>query len=150
MENLMKVVSVSETKTASNGRSYKTVQFVSLPKMITVGGRTVEVKSNQKAATRNLWADFKDEVTNVVQKGDSLFNDIAVGDIVEGKIVTVSTTDYAIGERTVNSWTGVIFSNEDQTKYINSQLKANNASVVEAVSTAVPVNTSVRQLQEVF
>lgn len=136
MENLLKVTQVSEVKTASNGREYKTVRFVSLPKMIMMGGRQVEIKSNQKEASRNLWADLENP-DGTVNKGDSLYRDIAVNDIVEGNIVSVNTSDYTIGERTVNSWTGVVFSNEDTIKYANSQLKSNNAQVVVAADTTL-------------
>jgi hypothetical protein len=133
---LIRVTHVSEVKTASNERNYKTVRFVSLPKTITVGGKTVEVKSNQKEASRNIWADMENP-DGTINKGDSLYRDIAVGDVIEGKITSVNTSDYTIGERTVNSWTGVIFSNEDEVKYINSQLKSNNANVVVAADTTI-------------
>ena len=136
MENLVRVTQVSEVKTATNDRNYKTVRFVSLPKMITIGGKQVEVKSNQKEASRNIWADLENP-DGTINKGDSLYNNIAVGDIVEGNIVSVNTSPYTIGERTVSSWTGVVFSNEDTIKYANSQLKSNNAEVVIAADTTL-------------
>lgn len=140
MENLVKVTQVSEVKTASNDRNYKTVRFVSMPKMITIGGKQVEVKSNQKEASRNIWADLENP-DGTINKGDSLYNNIAVGDYIEGNIVSVNTSPYTIGERQVTSWTGVVFSNEDTTKYVNSQLKSNNAEVVVAADTTLARTT---------
>jgi hypothetical protein len=140
MENIVKVTLVSEVKIATNERKYKTVRFVSMPKMITIGNKQVEVKSNQKEASRNIWADLENP-DGTINKGDSLYNTIAVNDYVEGTIVSVNTSPYSIGERTVNSWTGVVFSNEDTIKYVNSQLKSNNAEVVVAADTTL-VRTS--------
>jgi len=52
------------------------------------------------------------------------------GDLVAGKIIRVDTSDYTIGDRTVNSWKGIVFEGEDAIKYANSQLKSNNAKVL--------------------
>jgi hypothetical protein len=72
----------------------------------------VRLKSNQPLRTRNLWAERKLENGNVI-KADPLFSDIEVGDMVEGRVDTLTTTDYTLNGRTVNSITTVSFDNEN-------------------------------------
>lgn len=142
--NLIQVVSVSEVKTAKNSRPYKTVSFKEMEKSITVGGKTVSVKTNSPNRTRNIWGEGHTE-DGVSLKADALYNDIKVGDYIEGSFHTLATTPYTIGEgesaRQVSSYSCVVFSNEDVTSYANRQLKSNDATVIntEAVSIAPQV-----------
>lgn len=139
--NLIEVVSVSEVKTAKNSRQFKSVVFKELDKTVKYNGRDIQVKSNNPNRTRNVWGEGATE-DGVLIKADPLFASIKAGDIIEGTFVTVNTSEYTIGSgenaRTVSSYSTVIFGNEDAVKYINRQLKANDAHVVdtEAVSMA--------------
>lgn len=133
--NLIQVMAVSEMKTAKNNRQYQVVQFKELDKQTVIGGKTVNVKSNSSIRTRNIWGEG---VTpdGVVIKADVLFNDLKAGDVVEGAFHTLSTTDYTIGTgesaRTVNTYSCVVFSNENAITYANRQLKQNDATVINA------------------
>jgi hypothetical protein len=133
--NLIQVVAVSEMKTAKNSRQYQVVQFKELDKQTVINGRTVNVKSNSSIRTRNIWGTGV-TTDGVEIKADVLFNDLKAGDVVEGSFHTLSTTDYTIGEgesaRTVNTYSCVVFSNENAITYANRQLKQNNATVINA------------------
>ena len=133
-QSILKVTNVSEGQSEKHGFKFKTVSFSE--EMILSNG--VRIKSNN-TGIRNLFPDREMEIDGVVTKfkGDALFNDIKQGDLVSGKIVRLNTSSYTIGERTVNSWKGVVFSEEDAVKYANSQLKANNAVVITADGTQV-------------
>lgn len=137
--NLIQVVSVSEMKTAKNSRQYQVVQFKELNKETIIGGKTVSIKSNSNVRTRNIWGPGV-TTDGVEIKQDVLFNDLKAGDVVEGAFHTLSTTDYTIGmgesARTVNTYSCVVFSNENAITYANRQLKQNEATVIntEAVS----------------
>lgn len=140
--NLIQVVSVSEIKTAKTGRNFKTVTFKELDKQVVLNGKTINVKSNNPNRTRNIWGEGVTTDGEVI-KADPLYDTIQVNDVVEGSFHTVSTTDYTIGSgetaRTVNSYSCVVFSNEDLVKYVNRQLKNVEANVIDtAPVTMVP------------
>lgn len=126
MTQALTVIKITNNKSKKTGADFKTVEFTA---MSFLGGKPV--KSNL-SGTRNIWdkrtITLQDGTTQEV-KADPLFNGLAVGDLVSGRIVKVDTTDYDVNGRTVNSWKGVVFEGEDAIKYANSQLKANNAKV---------------------
>ena len=126
MERFLKVVSVGDLKKDKRGREYYSVSF----RLISmVGG--ISVLSNQKPITRVIWGAFTDNEGREFP-ADGLFTalkdkELAIGGLVEGQIVRVSTSNYEIDGKTVNSLTTVVFSNEDLVKQVNSQLKQNKA-----------------------
>lgn len=126
-QNVLTVNKITNNVSEKTGANFKTVEFTG---MSFLGGRPV--KSNL-SGTRNIW-DARtitlSDGTKQDVKADPLFHDLKVGDLVAGKILRVDTTDYQIGDRTVNSWKGIVFEGEDGIKYANSQLKANNAKVL--------------------
>jgi len=127
--NYIQVLSVSEVKTAKNGRLFQTVIFKELAKQINLGGRMVDVKSNNSTRTRNIWgAGVTPDGVEI--KAEALFQNLKAGDVVEGGFHTVATTDYLIGDRTVNTYSCVVFSNENVNSYANRQLKQSEATVV--------------------
>lgn len=126
-QNVLTVNNIVENVSEKTGAKFKTVEFTAATFM---GGKAV--KSNL-SSTRNIW-DAR-EITlgdGSIQKlkADPLFNDLKKGDLVAGRIIRFDTTEYAIGDRTVNSWKGVVFDGEDAVKYANSQLKSKEATVV--------------------
>ncbi len=126
MEKFLKVVSVGELSKDKRGREYYSVSFRPV-KMV----GTITVLSNQKPITRVLWGQFTDTEGREFP-ADGLFSSIkqgelTIGGLVEGQIVRVETTSYEINGRQANSYTGIVFSNEDMVTYINRQLKANKA-----------------------
>jgi hypothetical protein len=131
--NLIQVVSVSEVKTAKNNRPYKVVSFKEMEKTIVLNGRNVNVKTNSPNRTRLLWGEGVTE-DSILIKADALYNDIKVGDVVEGSFHTLPTTEYTIGigesARVVSSYSCVVFGNEDVVSYANRQLKSNDANVI--------------------
>jgi len=126
-QNVLTVNRITNNVSEKTGANFKTVEFTG---MSFLGGKPV--KSNL-SGTRNIWdkrtITLQDGTTQEL-KADPLFNDLKVGDLVAGKIVRVDTSDYQIGDRTVNSWKGIVFEGEDAIKYANSQLKSNNAKVL--------------------
>lgn len=141
MNNLIQVVSVSEIKTASNGRQYQTVVFKELDKTITLNNRQFTVKSNSNNRTRNIWG-VGATADGVEIKAEKLFSNLVVGDIVEGGFHTFETTPYAINDREITSYSCVVFSNEEPVSYANRNLKSNNATVVDKNAvTLVPQET---------
>lgn len=143
--NLIQVVSVSEVKTAKNERPYQVVKFKELDKTVNLNGKQITVKSNNSERTRNVWGEGHTQ-DGVVIKADPLFNNLKAGDVVEGSFHTFQTTDYQIGEgetaRIVNSYSCVVFSNENPIAYANRQLKSAEASVVNTeVAIMAPAET---------
>lgn len=120
-------------KAAKNGRHFQKVTFTEAPKTTAIAGKEVTVTSTRPSQTRNVWEDFTDAEGKFF-KGDSVFNSLEVGAVVEGDIVTSETTPYQIGEeddaRVVGRYTCVVFGHEDPISYINGQLKSKNACVV--------------------
>lgn len=53
---------------------------------------------------------------------------IVVGDVVDGSIVSVKTTDYAIGDRTANSYTVAVYEGESATDLVNESFKRQGIS----------------------
>lgn len=127
--NLIEVVAVSEQKNDKNGRPYNTVTFKELPKTVNINGRQVTVKSNNPTRVRNVWGPGANS-DGVEIKGDALYGNLAVGDIVEGSFHTFATTDYEINDRVVNQFSCVVFNNEDAVSFANRQLQSKNASVI--------------------
>lgn len=124
MQTFLRVTNISN-QTAPNGRQYQTLTFNQFG---LIG--TKEVKSRQ-TRTRNIWGAGKTGDGKVIN-ADSYFQTLAVGDVVEGVIASFDTTAYTVNDRTVNVWTGVIFSDEnDGVNYVNGQLKSNGACVVD-------------------
>ena len=112
-----------ENKTTDTGRKFQTVTF-----------RPVKFFGNMQVAsqevrTRNIWGETKLENGDVI-KADGFYNNLTVGQLVEGTIETFNTTPYNIGDNEVNTWTGVIFSNEKGINVANKQLKNKNAKVI--------------------
>jgi hypothetical protein len=135
--NLIQVVSVSEVKTAKNGAIYKEVAFKELNKSMKIGGKDVEILSNNNIRKRNIWGEGHTE-DGVLIKADALFATIAPGALVEGSFHTFATTPYTISDREVTQYSCVVFSNENAVSYANRNLRKKNANVVntEAVSLA--------------
>lgn len=138
MQKTLRVSHISETQKASNGRKYKVVTFIALA---TLNGRTI--LTNQKA-TRVMWEDFEDENKNVF-KGDALYSTLQVGDEVLGDIKRVNTTEYDLGGRVCNSFTGIVFEGEDFYSVFNKQLKQNRAVCINedgALTADIPAKPS--------
>lgn len=117
--NLLSVVSI-ENAVASNGRNFNKVGFTPL---VEINGKKV---ISRTVRYRNIW----DASVDGSIKADGFYGKLKVGDVVQGKIVTVDTTTYEINNRQVNAWTGIVFDDEKEINYINSQLKQNEAVVV--------------------
>lgn len=89
-ENLLKIVSMTDEKTSSDGRKYRTVYFQPLPRP--------GVLSNAKARGRNIW-----EEGPMGSQGDALYPHLTnangeknIGAKVIGSVETVHTNEYFI------------------------------------------------------
>lgn len=119
MQNFLKVTAIIN-RADKNSRPFQQVTFNEVGYLPT--GQEI---LTSKVRTRNLWSSTED------QKGDSLFNQLKVGSMVAGSVQTFNTTAFEINDRVVNKTTLVIFDGENPISYANSQLKRNNACVVD-------------------
>jgi hypothetical protein len=124
MNKLLKVVSIEDAKD-SKGIAYKKVGFEPLVK-----SDGMEVLTNDSTRYRNLWAE-RELADKSIIKADPLFAKVKIGSLVAGEIRTLATTPYMLEERTVHTYTGVIFSNENAETVANRNLRANNAKVIK-------------------
>lgn len=129
---VLRLIGLSAVQFASNGREFKTAEFIEIVHMDGMG----EVKTNKAASRRNLWNDFSDAEGRTFT-ADPLFKTGQLGDIVMGSIETFRTTPYhvyrpdgSVGPE-ANKRTLVIFEGEDAISYANTQLRRSAASVVD-------------------
>lgn len=136
---LLKVQQISDIKTDKRGRKFYTLRFTTTTIL-----HGLTIFSNQAPKTRNIWGEFTDESGNVF-KPDSLFNDIVSGNLVagalvEGSIHNFQTTPYELDNRTVNSYSTVIFDNENPHNVANRELKDSFASTIDGDVVVAPNN----------
>jgi hypothetical protein len=126
ISTMMQVVSI-ETKTSDKGFDYKVVEFRGL-KML--GNK--EIKTNI-VGTRVLFPKHtitKKDGTEVEVKGDALYNDIFIGDVVDGQVCRFNTTQYQLGENLVNQYKCVVFGDENPLVVAAKALAQNNAAPI--------------------
>ena len=119
MQSFIKVPNI-QTKSDKNGRAFQTVTFNEVGFL--PNGQEIQTG---KTRTRNLWS------TTETNKGDTLYGQLQVGSMVAGSIQAFNTTTYEVDGREVNKTTLVVFDFENPVSYANSQLKRNNACVVD-------------------
>lgn len=119
MQTFLKVTSV-QNKSDKNGRPFQTVTFSEVGYL--PNGQEI---LTGKSRTRNLWS------TTPEVKGDNLYGQVQVGSMVAGSIQSFNTTTFTVNDREVNKTTVVVFDFENPVSYANSQLKRNNACVVD-------------------
>jgi len=128
--SVVKVKHVGSVQPAKNGNgSYQTVT-VQEYKLISVGSKTIEAATN-RIATRNIWSERKQKEGDKIVKADPLFGQLSVGDYVAGHIEQFNTTPYMIDGRECKTYTGLIFEGENKYKYVNNQLKNENAVALD-------------------
>ena len=118
MQTFLKVTSITPRQD-KNGRPFQQVVFNEVKFM---GEREIKTGNTR---TRNLWS------TTPEVKGDNLYGQLTVGDLVAGSIQSFNTTVFTVNDREVNKTTLVIFDGENPTSYANQQLKRNGAVVVD-------------------
>jgi len=123
VESFLEVTAV-ETDKAKDGRQFQKITF-RLIKFL--GDRPVKTTQTR---SRNLWEANRLPDGRVI-KADALFGECTPGVLVDGSIETYNTTQYKIGENTVNTWTGVVFRGENGITVANNQLKNQGACVVD-------------------
>jgi ornithine cyclodeaminase/alanine dehydrogenase-like protein (mu-crystallin family) len=114
MGNLIKVVDVSEVKTASDGRQYFVVSF--------------SPGAFQKPVKRTMWQQFKRDkdgaLTDVTYWERSTPEDarklLKSGELIEGRKITRTVETYTIGENDVNQYSTVMFPDENEITLFNS------------------------------
>lgn len=131
MYNFLKVVEISDVQVGKSGNKFLKVWF----RPVAMLPNGTEIFNNQQAKMRNLFAAHDDF------KADPLYDDIvsgkiAKGTLVEGKIVRFDTKEYQPEDfdRTISSYTCVVFANEDGVAYANRQLKNNFTCVVDGLT----------------
>lgn len=107
MNTILEITKVSDVKTSKDGRNFKTIEFKPLQEEVMIAGKIRSIKSNQPSRVKNIWATGPNG-----SKGDSLYADANVGDIVRGQIVTKNVVPYDIDGREVNTATIVVLDNE--------------------------------------
>lgn len=118
MQTFLKVISITPRQD-KNGRPFQQVVFNQVNYL---GEKEIKTGNTR---TRNLWSTTPDV------KGDNLYGQLVVGDLVTGSIQSFNTTAFEVDGRTVNKTTLVIFDNENPVTYANQQLKRNGACVVD-------------------
>lgn len=113
-----------ENLETDKGRKFQKVTFQLLKFRDNKQIKTTQLRS------RNLWEATELEDGRII-KADPLFNQLFVGDEVDGTISTFNTTPYKIGNNQVNQWSGVVFEGENPITLANAQLRNNNAVVVD-------------------
>jgi len=145
MTKLLKIVSISETKTDTRGRKYVVASF----KGETYLGN-MRITNNSKPLTRLLWDAFTDENGNKFSV-DPLYTEITngstkVGDFVEGRTETFQCTQYLIDGKPVTTYSTVVFSNENGITVANRNLKQNKSSVIVGDEVTAPQNLEVSSM----
>jgi hypothetical protein len=124
MQTFLKVTAVQTTENGKpfadkNGRKFQKVTFAEVQYLL--NGQEI---LTSKFRTRNLFDSTPD------QKGDALYGQLQVGNMVAGSIQSFNTTTFTVNDRQVNKTTVVVFDGESPVSYANSQLKRNGACVV--------------------
>ena len=119
--NLLQITSVSELKDAENGRNYRVITLNGLPKTHKVGNKEFTIRNTNPARTRCVFDSFVD-ADGTTFRADELFTDTAVGDILEGSLVTFQTTPYEIDGALRTQWSGAVFGHEIAENYVLRQL----------------------------
>jgi len=117
MSGLLRIKSVGEEKTASDGRKYKTIGFQEVDSMF--NGEAV--LSNEPIRFRNLWNLGPPSAAGETDfsAGDPLYEKVTEGVLVKGSIHTRTVEAYTIPAsetspaREVNMYTIVKFSHEN-------------------------------------
>ncbi len=104
--NLITVSSVSEEREDKNGRIYKAVEFSNPEEVTIVDEATGEILKVREAVKRCNINRYKESYMDDKQE---FMYDAKVGEKTPGAIVTQLVAPYEIGERTVDSYTAVIF-----------------------------------------
>ena len=140
MQSFLKVTNI-EPKADKNGRHFQTVTFSEIKYL---GNQEV---LTGKVRVRNLWSSTPEI------KGDTLYNQLTKGSLVEGSIQEFNTTTFTVNDRAVNKTTLVVFSFENPVSYANQQLKRNGAVVVDEhgqLTAPIPTtSTTFKQAEEV-
>lgn len=145
MTNLLKIVSISETKTDTRGRKYVVASFKGESFL-----GNMRITNNSKPLTRLLWDSFTDEQGNKFSV-DPLYTEVTsgatkVGDFVEGKNETFHCTQYMIDGKPVSTYSTVVFSNENGVTVANRNLKQNKSSVIIGDEITAPANLEVNAM----
>ena len=144
MYKFLKVVEIGDLKESktNKGQQYRTLKL----RPITVLPNGSQVFNNEPERSRTIFGEFEDF------KADPLFTRIQAGELkrggdVEGEVRHFQTTEYKPEgfERSITSYTCVVFSNEDPVKYANRQLKNNYACVIDMETGAL---TAEKQLEK--
>jgi hypothetical protein len=115
---LLKITAITDPQESSDGRNYVTVTFQEVAKIAQVPGangtmKNVTLMSTKQARKRTLWETGLSTKTNTIINGFPGYDELAVGQYLEGSIHTVDTEPYEIsngGEtRIANSATLVVF-----------------------------------------
>lgn len=125
----LKIITVSELKKDKNGREYAVITVKPCP---IVNGK--EVISSAKQRKRFLWAASSLEDGKIIQ-ASSLWTEfkqglLKPGEVITGSIYRFDTTKYLIDGKEVESFTTVVFEDENPTTVANNQLKKYKACVI--------------------
>lgn len=111
----LKVVSVGETKEASDGRLFFTVGF--------------RAGFGQKPAFRNFWQQYRKDAEGIALEPKQAYWERATpeeaeallksGETIEGRKVTHTVESYYIGENLVNTYSTVVFPDENEITVFN-------------------------------
>ncbi len=144
---MLKVINI-QRKVNKNGVEYAVVRFNQITQF---GDKTV---LSNRSTTRNL-QDESILPDGSIIKADPLFTAIktgeqVVGTFVDGEIKTVNTTEYILNDRSIKSYTGVVFGGENYLTLFNRHLRKMGAIVVnEHGELTEEIELPVRQHQEV-
>jgi hypothetical protein len=127
---LLKITALTDPQESSDGRNYVTVTFQEVAKIAQVPGangamKNVTLMSTKQARKRTLWETGLSTKTNTIINGFPGYDELAVGQYLEGSIHTVDTEPYEIsngGEtRIANSATLVVFDGSETLAQVAKQ-----------------------------
>lgn len=139
--SLCKVVVLSEIKTSEkNGRQYVNATFSPAIRTKThfIEGQSIVEELPVWETKRAIWGPLEKD-GKVIFKADSIFRTIELGKVYDVDNHTFPTTPFAIGDKKVNKFTALCFSNENPVDFINAKLKRSNAWVIGADKDGVEI-----------
>lgn len=147
MDSILEVINVTEPVANQTGNGYNQKISVQEYKFLPGIGKIATVNS----ATRILFSGVVNKQGEAIKTKDQvLFNKLKAGDPVMGQVVSVNTTPYEIGGRTVTKFTTFVFEGEDVTKIVNNLLRSKGAVMVDALgnlTAELPKNDFVAEMQ---
>lgn len=147
-ETYLKVTKVEQPKTATDGRKYQQVWFTLITLL-----NGIQVKNNAPERSANFWEQGPPSAKGLTDfsKGDPLYGNLRIGEIVEGDIVTKTVEPYLIEgrEEPVDQYTMIVFPHENvETKFRRAGHEIVNPETGEIARVSLGQRQAVKEMVE--